>query len=96
MVKRIFKLPLKAKFRLTKLLLADRRVPWYAKALLPALLLYLAMPLDIIPDFIPVLGQLDDLLVAGATGWLFLRLCPGGVVAEQLAKVEAGNRGFAG
>lgn len=83
--KRVMRLPLRAKGRLAVHLLTDPRVPWYAKALLPGLLLYLAMPLDLIPDFIPILGQLDDLLVIAVGGWLFLRLCPKGVIEDHLS-----------
>ena len=60
---RIAALPLRAKVALMWRLFRDRRVPWWTKALLPALALYLAMPFDLIPDFIPVLGYLDDLVV---------------------------------
>ena len=49
---------------LCRRLLADRRVPRRHKALLAGLVGYLASPLDLIPDFIPVIGQLDDVLVA--------------------------------
>jgi uncharacterized membrane protein YkvA (DUF1232 family) len=49
---------------LCRRLLADRRVPRRQKALLAGLVGYLASPLDLIPDFIPVIGQLDDALVA--------------------------------
>lgn len=44
-------------------LLGDERVPRRSKLLLVALIAYLAMPLDLIPDFIPVVGQLDDAIV---------------------------------
>ena len=49
---------------LCRRLLADSRVPRRQKALLAGLVGYLASPLDLIPDFIPVIGQLDDVLVA--------------------------------
>ena len=49
---------------LARRLLADSRVPRRHKALLAGLVGYLASPLDLIPDFIPVIGQLDDVLIA--------------------------------
>lgn len=49
---------------LCRRLLADSRVPRRHKALLAGLLGYLASPLDLIPDFIPLIGQLDDVLIA--------------------------------
>jgi len=48
---------------LFKQLLADSRVPWWRKALLVGLIGYLAMPFDLVPDFIPVAGQLDDAII---------------------------------
>jgi len=48
---------------LFKRLLGDPRVPWPRKAALGATIAYLAMPFDLVPDFIPVAGQLDDALV---------------------------------
>jgi uncharacterized membrane protein YkvA (DUF1232 family) len=51
---------------LLRRLLADDRVPRRRKAVLVALVGYLAFPIDLVPDFIPVAGQLDDLLIAAA------------------------------
>jgi uncharacterized membrane protein YkvA (DUF1232 family) len=48
---------------LFRLLLRDPRVPRGRKVLMAALLAYLAMPIDLVPDFIPVAGQLDDAIV---------------------------------
>src|SRR5215204_3380003 len=50
---------------LVRRLLADPRVPRTRKLALAALVAYLAFPFDLIPDFIPVVGQLDDALIAG-------------------------------
>ena len=50
---------------LFKRLLGDPRVPRGRKLLLGALALYLAMPIDLVPDFIPVAGQLDDAILVG-------------------------------
>ena len=48
---------------LFKRLLVDSRVPWWRKAFLIGLIGYLAMPFDLVPDFIPVAGQLDDAII---------------------------------
>ena len=85
-----------AHLRLIWRLLRDGRVPLPAKLLLPGLLLYLVLPVDIIPDFIPVLGHLDDLLVAALTIKLFLRLCPQAVMQEHLGQMETIPAGFRG
>lgn len=70
--------------------LRDRRVPLPAKLARPAMGLCLVMPLDLIPDFIPVAGYLDGLLVVAAGSWLFLRLCPDEVFWEQIERPGAG------
>lgn len=54
-------------------LIADRRVPPRRKLLLAALVGYLALPFDLVPDFIPVAGQLDDVLVVALVLRRFLR-----------------------
>ena len=87
--KRVMALPWRAKAALLWRLLKDRRVPWWARALLPALLLYLAMPVDLIPDFIPVLGHLDDLLVVLLVVAVLLRAVPPEVTEEHLISLES-------
>jgi uncharacterized membrane protein YkvA (DUF1232 family) len=54
-------------------LLADKRVPRRRKLLLVSLLGYLALPFDLVPDFIPVAGQLDDLVIVALVLRNFLR-----------------------
>jgi len=88
LARRVAALSLRRKARLAWRLLTDRRVPLLARAVLPAVVLYLAMPLDIVPDFIPVVGYLDDLLIILGAAWLFLRLVPAGVLEEQVAALE--------
>ena len=87
--KRVMALPWRAKAALLWRLLKDRRVPWWAKALLPALLLYLAMPVDLIPDFIPILGHLDDLLVVLLVVAVLLRAVPPEATEEHLSSLES-------
>ncbi len=70
----------------------DPRTPWYAKALAVAVAGYAFSPIDLIPDFIPVLGYLDDLILVPAGLWLVLRLIPPHVLAEHRATAEAATR----
>ncbi len=84
----IWKLPLRKKIRLARSLAGDRRIPLLVRLLPPAMVLYLAMPLDVIPDFIPILGQADDVLVAAVGIVLLLRLTPRHVLEEKLRALE--------
>jgi uncharacterized membrane protein YkvA (DUF1232 family) len=63
----------------------DPRVPWYAKLLLGIVVAYALSPIDLIPDFIPVIGYLDDLLIVPAGIALAARLVPRGVLEEHRA-----------
>ncbi len=56
--------------------------PWTAKAILIAVLLYAANPIDLIPDFIPFFGMLDDIVIIAAGLWLARRLIPDEIMAE--------------
>ncbi len=60
----------------------DPRTPWYAKALAAAVAAYAFSPIDLIPDFIPVLGYLDDLLIVPLGIALAIRLIPSDVLAD--------------
>jgi uncharacterized membrane protein YkvA (DUF1232 family) len=64
------------------------RTPWYAKALLVLVLAYAANPFDLIPDFIPLLGMLDDLVIISLGIALAVRLIPDDVVAECRKKAR--------
>lgn len=64
----------------------DPRTPWLARALALLVLAYALSPIDLIPDFIPVLGQLDDLLLVPAGLWLALRLVPPAVLEDARAE----------
>jgi uncharacterized membrane protein YkvA (DUF1232 family) len=64
-------------------------VPWYAKALALAVTAYALSPLDLIPDFIPVLGYLDDLIIVPAGIWLVITLIPPAIVDEHRKLAEA-------
>jgi uncharacterized membrane protein YkvA (DUF1232 family) len=60
----------------------DARVPWHAKAVAAAVAAYALSPIDLIPDFVPVIGYLDDLIIVPAGIWLAVRLVPGDVLDE--------------
>jgi uncharacterized membrane protein YkvA (DUF1232 family) len=71
----------------------DPRVPWYAKTLAIAVAAYALSPIDLIPDFIPVVGYLDDLIIVPLGIWLVVSLIPGEVMAECRARAdEVGQR----
>ena len=63
----------------------DPRVPWYAKAVALCVAAYALSPIDLIPDFIPVLGYLDDLILVPLGILLAVRLIPPAVLAEHRA-----------
>jgi uncharacterized membrane protein YkvA (DUF1232 family) len=63
----------------------DPRVPWYAKALGACIIAYALSPIDLIPDFVPVVGYLDDLVLVPLGLLLMLRLIPAPVMAEHRA-----------
>ena len=86
---RIVRLPLRRKLHLAAALVRDNRIPLLVRALPPALVLYLAMPLDVIPDFIPVIGHLDDVIVLVLGIALLLRFTPRAVLEEHVSRLEA-------
>lgn len=72
----------------------DARTPWYAKAFAALVLAYAFSPIDLIPDFIPVLGYLDDLILVPAGIALALRMIPAGVMEEaRLTAAQAKGPG---
>jgi len=64
------------------------KTPWPARLVLIFILLYAASPIDIIPDFIPVLGMLDDIVIITAGLWLARRLIPVAVMEECRKKAR--------
>jgi len=61
----------------------DPRVPWYAKALASAVVVYAVSPIDLIPDFIPVIGLLDDMIIVPLGLALALKMIPHEVMEEH-------------
>jgi uncharacterized membrane protein YkvA (DUF1232 family) len=66
----------------------DRRTPWYARLFTGFIVAYAFSPIDLIPDFIPVLGYLDDLVIVPLGVLLALKMIPAQVMAECRAKAE--------
>ena len=63
----------------------DPRVPWYAKAFALAIAAYALSPIDLIPDFVPVLGYLDEVILLPPAILLAVRLVPPELMAEHRA-----------
>ena len=71
----------------------DPRMPWYAKALAIAIAAYALSPIDLIPDFIPIIGYLDELILLPLGIWLVVALIPPDIMVEYRARAdEAGQR----
>jgi uncharacterized membrane protein YkvA (DUF1232 family) len=67
----------------------DPRTPWYAKVFLLCVVAYALSPIDLIPDPIPILGYVDDLLLLPLGIYLALRMIPAEVLRECRAKAAA-------
>lgn len=67
----------------------DPATPWPAKALCWFVVAYALSPIDLIPDFIPVLGLLDDALLLPGLIWLALRMLPDAVLAQSRLRAQA-------
>jgi uncharacterized membrane protein YkvA (DUF1232 family) len=63
----------------------DVRTPWHTKAWAALVVAYAFSPIDLIPDFIPVLGYLDDLILLPAGIWVAIKLIPAPLMAEHRA-----------
>ena len=83
---------LKAELVVLAAAVRDERTPWYAKALGIFIVAYALSPIDLIPDFIPVIGFLDDAILLPAGLWAVRRMIPEAVMAEHRAKTEPGAR----
>jgi len=66
----------------------DPRVPWYAKAVAAAVAAYALSPIDLIPDFIPVIGYLDDLIILPLGILLVIKMIPPELLAELREKAD--------
>ncbi|MHB0888348.1 YkvA family protein [Acidithiobacillus sp.] len=66
----------------------DPRTPWYAKLLVAGIVAYAFSPIDLIPDFVPVLGYLDDLILIPLGIALAIKLVPHSVLSECRARAQ--------
>ena len=67
----------------------DERTPWHARAFGLLIAAYALSPIDLIPDFIPILGLVDDAIIIPAGIWLFLKMLPKDLFEEHRAAAEA-------
>lgn len=77
----------------------DKRTPWLARMIALLVTAYALSPIDLIPDFIPVIGLLDDLLIVPVGSWLVLRLLPEGLLEayrEQALRITSKPRSLWG
>jgi uncharacterized membrane protein YkvA (DUF1232 family) len=72
-------------------LIKDPRVGFRTKLIPLGVLAYLILPTDLVPDFLPIIGQVDDLLVIFFGLKFFLRFCPKEVVQEHVRAIAAGR-----
>jgi uncharacterized membrane protein YkvA (DUF1232 family) len=69
-------------------LFRDPRVPYYLKGMVVATVLYVLSPFDIVTDFVPFVGQIDDLVLLLLAGYYFIRWSPRDVVREHVAAID--------
>ena len=81
-------LRLKRDVKALGLALFDSRTPWYAKGLAFLIVAYALSPIDLIPDFIPVLGLLDEVILLPVFVLLAMRLIPAPVIADCRMRAE--------
>ena len=88
LAKRIAKLPFLDKISLAGSLISDDRIPIAPRIIALVLVLYIASPIDLIPDFIPVIGYLDDILIVLVGAGLLLRSIPRHILEEHVVRYE--------
>lgn len=81
---------IKKEIGVLKYVAGHTRLPLRCKLLAGFLVAYALSPIDIIPDFIPVLGQLDDLIILPLGIWILYKMVPADILEE--ARVEAAHK----
>lgn len=91
MIQRIkgFGRQLKQEVDVYRLIMTDPRTPWMARLLLGLAVGYLLLPFDLIPDFVPIIGHVDDLIVVPALVLLSLKLVPEEIVQDCRRRTQA-------
>lgn len=82
---------LKSELKVYRLVLEDRRTPTVAKIMLALAIGYLLLPFDLIPDFIPIFGHLDDAVIVPALVFVAVKMIPQEVLYEARLKANAGQ-----
>ncbi len=82
------KLRTRRKLTFVRMMMGDDRVPIYVKIIPVLLLVYLTSPIDLVPDFIPVLGYMDDVVIALLALALIIRRTSGPVVLDLLQRAQ--------
>ena len=78
----------KREIKVYKLALEDKRTPKLGKFFLGLAIGYLFFPFDLIPDFIPILGQIDELIVIPLLVYIALKFIPDEIISEQREKIK--------
>jgi len=82
---------LKSELKVYRLVLEDRRTPTVAKIMLALAVGYLLLPFDLIPDFIPIFGHLDDAVIVPALVFVAIKMIPQEVLDEARLKANTGQ-----
>ena len=91
MIKKLksFSKQLKQELAIYRLVLKHPKTPWLAKLFLGLAIAYLLLPFDLIPDFIPVLGQLDEIIIIPVLVYLALLFIPKTIIQECREQVQS-------
>jgi uncharacterized membrane protein YkvA (DUF1232 family) len=85
---RIRSLPARERFKLARRLLTEKKLPLPARLAIPSLVAYLASPVDLIPDFVPVIGQIDDALALAVAALFLVRPSRIEIIESHITSIE--------